>query len=419
MAKKPDRSTKFTGLRRQAEEALRATRRDMAAMPVKDVQQLVHELQVRQIELEMQNDELRRAQVELEVARYRYVELYDYAPVGYLTLDLKGMILEANLKVCTLLGITRKDLLGRPAMRFVAAKDHATFLRHLRELFDTEISQACEVDLAQQNDAPVSVRFESVAVQDGSGRRTRVLAALLDITERRRAAASMREYQQGLTRQRRLEERERIAHDLHDGILQSLYAIGLNLETDKQCLLQAPDKATANLNHCINELNSVMREVRTFIQWLEAAGLPEHRQPLPDLPGSLRTMARALAGLHGRQVRVSVDDAVAAGLSQAQSLELLKLAKEALSNSFRHAKATLVQVSLRRLTNTIRLTVQDNGTGLRRKGATGGGQGLISMAVRAHRLGGTLAVQSRPAQGTRVVLDLPKKNCMEDAKPLT
>jgi hypothetical protein len=75
MAKTPDSSTKGTGLRRQAEELLLATRRDVAAMPVKDVQQLVYELQVHQIELEMQNDELRRAQMELEVARDRYATL--------------------------------------------------------------------------------------------------------------------------------------------------------------------------------------------------------------------------------------------------------------------------------------------------------------------------------------------------------
>lgn len=78
MAKKPDRSITPTGLRRQAEELLRATNRDVEAMPVKDVQQLVHELQVHQIELEMQNDELRRTQMELEVASDRYVDLYDF-----------------------------------------------------------------------------------------------------------------------------------------------------------------------------------------------------------------------------------------------------------------------------------------------------------------------------------------------------
>ncbi|MEO5954516.1 MAG: hypothetical protein ABIR36_02335 [Nitrospiraceae bacterium] len=93
MAKKPVRSTKPNGLRRQVEAQLRTTRRDVAAMPVKDVQRLPYELQVHQIELEMQNEELRRPQVELTATRDRYVDLYDCAPTGYLTLDANGMIM--------------------------------------------------------------------------------------------------------------------------------------------------------------------------------------------------------------------------------------------------------------------------------------------------------------------------------------
>ncbi len=123
MAKKPGGSTKPTGLRRQAEELLRTTKRDVAAMPVKDVQQLVHELQVHQIELEMQNDELRRTQLELETARDRYVNLYDFSPAGHLTLDMHGTIVEANLRAGTLLGVNRNKLIGQPLARFVAAED--------------------------------------------------------------------------------------------------------------------------------------------------------------------------------------------------------------------------------------------------------------------------------------------------------
>jgi len=113
--------------------------------------------------------ELRRVQMELEEARDRYVDLYDGAPTGYLTLNPKGMILEANLPACTLLGINRKDLLGKPVVGFVAAKDQVTFHCHIREIFKAGARQACEVDLAQQDDAPVSVQFESVAVRMRQG----------------------------------------------------------------------------------------------------------------------------------------------------------------------------------------------------------------------------------------------------------
>lgn len=193
MARKPGKSTNLTGLRGQAEELLRVTRRDVAAMPINDVQQLVHELQVHQVELAMQNEELRRTQVELEAARDRYVKLYDEAPTGYLTLDPKGIILEANLPACTLLGINRKDLRGKPLAQCLAVNDQAAFRRHMHELFRTGIRQVCDVDLARQEDHPVSVQFESVAVQDEAGPPARILTAVLDITKRRRIEKALQQ----------------------------------------------------------------------------------------------------------------------------------------------------------------------------------------------------------------------------------
>jgi len=411
MPKKPVASATFKGLRRVAEETLRRTRRDVAAMPLKNVQQLVYELQVHQIELEVQNEELRQAQGEIEAARDRYVELYDCAPIGYLTLSATGVILEANLPACTLLGPQRKQLLGQSVLRFVKAEDQPTLLSRLRESLKTGIRQACELGLDQEKN--LTVRFETVVLPDKSGHPHRLLTALLDMTERTRAEAALLVCQQGVERQRSLEERERIGHDLHDGVLQSLYAIGLSLETCKQSLANAPQKAAAILAQSIGELRSEMREVRTFIEGLEVAGVPETAPLSRDLSGSLRAMAGTLARLYGRQIRVAINQTVAAGLSDAQSLEIFNLVKEALSNSFRHARATLVQVSLRQVKDGTRLAVRDNGTGLRRQGATTHGQGFASMAARARRLGGTLSVQSKPAHGTKIVLDLPKSHRMD------
>ena len=193
MAKTPDRSTKGTGLRRQAEELLLATRRDVAAMPVKDVQQLVHELQVHQIELEMQNDELRRAQMELEVARDRYVDLYDFSPAGHLTLDRDGTIAEANLRAGTLLGIDRKELIGHSFAHFVASDDQDIFHRHCQEVLKTGTRQSCEVHLRNKAGASCCVYLESLAVHEEPGCITHWRTALLDITERKRAEKVVRE----------------------------------------------------------------------------------------------------------------------------------------------------------------------------------------------------------------------------------
>ena len=192
MAKKPERSTKVTGLRGQAEARLRATKRDVAAMTVKDVQQLVHELQVYQVELEVQNEELRRAQVELEAARDRYVDLYDFSPAGHLTLDTHGKIAEANLRAGTLLGVNRKELIRQPLARYIASSDEGTFHRHCQEVLKTGTRQTCEVHLRKEAGALRWVYFESLAVHDETGHITHWRTALLDISDRKRAEQQLK-----------------------------------------------------------------------------------------------------------------------------------------------------------------------------------------------------------------------------------
>ncbi|MGH7181584.1 MAG: PAS domain-containing protein [Nitrospiraceae bacterium] len=188
MAKKPDRGTGTTGLRQQAEALLRTTKREVAAMPLKDVQQLVYELQVYEIELEMQNEELRRIQIDLEAARDRYVDLYDFAPAGHLTLDTHGKIVEANLRAGALLGVNRKELLGQSLAQFIAASDEGTFHRHCQDVVKTGTRQICEVFL--RIEAGVSgkcIVVESCAIHEGLRPITHWRTALLDITERKQA----------------------------------------------------------------------------------------------------------------------------------------------------------------------------------------------------------------------------------------
>ena len=101
----------------------------------KKAKRLLHELQVHQIELDLQNEELRRAQQELEASRVRYFDLFDLAPVGYVTLSEPGLILEANLTVANLLGADRSQVVKQPLSRFIVPNDQDIYYRHRQQLF--------------------------------------------------------------------------------------------------------------------------------------------------------------------------------------------------------------------------------------------------------------------------------------------
>jgi len=207
MPKNPNVSKKVIGLRRQAEELLQATTRDVVAIPVKDVQRLVHELQIYQIELKIQNDELRRTQREIETARGSYIDLYDFSPAGILTLDTSGTIVEANLSAGMLLGINRKKLIGQSFADFVASDEQDIFHRHGQEVLKTGTRHTCEVQLQIQAGASCCVHIESIAGRDEPGQITHWRMALLDITDRKRVEDALLQAHEDLDQ--RVQERTR------------------------------------------------------------------------------------------------------------------------------------------------------------------------------------------------------------------
>lgn len=171
----PDRAK---ALRARAEKAVRASRQDVADMPVEDIQALVHELQIHQVELEIQNEELRHAQVELAESRDRYAELYDFAPVGYVTTDSAGTILEANLTAGKLLGVCRKELCGSKLTSFIVESDQDAFHLHRRQfLANKEAGATCELSIRSPG-GPRSIRLECI----GSSSDLTHRCVLIDIT---------------------------------------------------------------------------------------------------------------------------------------------------------------------------------------------------------------------------------------------
>ena len=143
----------------------------------------LHELRVHQAELLAQNEELRRTQTALEASQARYFELYDLAPVGYLTIDAAGVIVEANLTAATQLGVERAGLVSSKITRFVFPADQDVYERKRRALFNADEEYVCDLRLVRKEDKPVWVRLQAAPATDAKGART-CRMVLSDISER-------------------------------------------------------------------------------------------------------------------------------------------------------------------------------------------------------------------------------------------
>lgn len=164
----------------------------LQALSLEATRDLLHELQVHRVELEMQNEELRRSHAELDAARARYFNLYDLAPVGYCSISEAGLILQANLAAATLLGLTRSALVKQPISRFIFKADQDTWYLHRKLLAESGQAQSLELRLMPQDGAPVWVHVAASAANDAAGPPV-VLVVLSDVSDRKLMEAAMRE----------------------------------------------------------------------------------------------------------------------------------------------------------------------------------------------------------------------------------
>ncbi|MBW1784066.1 MAG: PAS domain S-box protein [Deltaproteobacteria bacterium] len=195
MSDKADEKDRSTPLRREAERILAeqaAEMEDLSELSEAETRRLIHELRVHQVELEMQNEELRRVQLELEEARNRYADLYDFAPAGYVTISDKGIILEVNLTMADMLGTGRASLIGRPFSHFIAPESEDTFYFHRRELLEQKMPATCELELKTTDGTEFWAYLECRVVQDEDGNLNRIRAAISDTTDRKQAENELR-----------------------------------------------------------------------------------------------------------------------------------------------------------------------------------------------------------------------------------
>ncbi|MGZ5621811.1 MAG: PAS domain S-box protein, partial [Methylobacter sp.] len=181
MTEKNNSFTDVDNLRRQAEQQLARQQSTESGIEV-DAKKLLHELQVHQIELEMQNEQLLAARIEAEAALERYTELYDMAPIGYLTLGQDSTIHQINLKAAKQLGIFRSQLKHQRFSSFISTDSLPVFNNFLAGVFANRTTQSCELTLLPVDRSPtLSIYIEAIANEDD--RTCRVI--VIDITERR------------------------------------------------------------------------------------------------------------------------------------------------------------------------------------------------------------------------------------------
>ena len=276
-----DQSSDFSDLRRRAEEQLQAESIPGEELSPAAAARLIHELRVHQIELEMQNEELRLSQARLEESRSKYADLYDFAPVGYLTLDKRGLVVEANFTAATLLGVERGRLIGRVFPNFLVPRDRTAFRQILRNTLKLPERRG-EFHL-QDADGGVHTLLLNLRFPLGAeGRGGQCRLTLTDITELKQA-------QQDLEKSR-----------------QELRLLNQTLEQQVKERTAELEQATRELEYfsytVAHDLKSPLRAIEGFSRMLlveHTAGLdPEGRRLFQVVIDNIQLMRRLIDDLH-------------------------------------------------------------------------------------------------------------------------
>jgi PAS domain S-box-containing protein len=373
----------------------------------------LHELQVHQIELEMQNDELRRTQEELETSRARYFDLYDLAPVGYVTLSEQGLILEANLTAAELLGVPRGSLVKQPLSRFVLREDQDIYYLHRKLLLETGAPQVWELRVLKKGAAPVWMRVEASTTREADGTFA-WRAVLSDITESKRVEraiqatnAELQEFAYALT------------HDLREPLRMVVNFTELLSQEYAGKLGEDADKYIAYSVEGALRIESLLKGILDY--WAATEGDDDPLLPV-DCNRVLALTLSALQMSIQQSGTVVTSDPLPAVV--AKEIVLMRIFQNLISNSikYRSEAAPTIHISAARTADGWRFSVKDNGRGiepvhgdrifgmfkrLHGKEIPGTGIGLALCRKLVERHGGRIWVESEAGQGAVFHFTIP------------
>jgi len=393
-------------LRKNAERRVSESIQPLKSIPRDNILELIHELEVHQVELEQQNQELRRSQSKLEGLRKKYFDLYDLAPIGYVTLDQKGLIREINLTGATLLGTERRRLDGRRFVRFVAPPEREGFHRFHRRVFEFGKFEDCELKLVRAERAPVDVLLAGIAVRDIEGSLNLCQIAVTDITLRKRAEERERLAVIG-------ETAARFAHE----IANPLNGIAYNLRFLEKSLFEIGDeKVTSTMKLLVEEIRRLNDLLRDFSKLSKRETYDLH-------PTSLAVLAKEI--LDGEEAKY-ISKGIRVKLIVAPDLPLVLAdrgkIKQAMLNLCKNAEeampegGTLTIIGAESKDQVI-LEVRDTGMGIpeglnlaapfttTKSSGSGLGIMIVRQIISLHH--GSFSYNSEPGKGSSFFLRLP------------
>jgi PAS domain S-box-containing protein len=440
-------------LRRHAEKRLREklSKRGQARTEA-ETHRLVHELEVHQIELEIQNEEVQNARDKLETALDQYSELYDFAPVGYFSLDDQGRILKVNLTGAALLGVPRPRLINRLFMSFVLPASRPFFVTFLERVLGAMGGQVCEAELLKDNATSFWASFHGTSSISGKGNKKWCRVVVSDITSLKQAqeaqrrvealAAANAELRQEIIRRQAVErcleeskqeqiqllqqsqemhdelrllsrqvisaqeeERKRISRELHDVIAQTLTSISLRLAALKTEAARDPKSLEQSIGRTQEEVIRSVNIVHRFARELRPAVLDDL-----GLVPALHEFLKQFGAETGVRVKLSAFSEVER-VSDDKRTVLYRVAHEAIANIRRHAHASHVEVEIQKLDGCLRMTIKDDGKGFQQHGPLRARKdkrlGLLGMRERLEMLGGEFRIISMSGKGTTVIAQIP------------
>lgn len=400
MSARPRGPTRSRSLRQLATRALEsgkvATRAsvDLDTLGSNEMHALIHELEVHKVELEIQNEQLRDAQLAVNESRDRYRRLYDSAPIGFLTLDPDGAIVEANLAAAGLMATPRSRLIGRTFSRFVARCHQDRWHLELRALA-RRARRIIELELTRPDGSALQAQLVSSGAQGRGAARESIPVALMDVTELRALERALRAAASAASMAEQ-NERRKLASDLHDdaGQLVSLALIKLRA---------LGDGLAGEKDAQVHELDGILSEVRTRLSSLSFQLNPPMLHDL-GLAAAARWLAEDLAQRYGLVVQISAGEELELG--EVGRVALFRAMRELLINVTKHAGVGDARVRIWQEGRTARVAVEDAGIGFG-PDAELHGFGLLALRERLEQLGGSLELGSVMGAGTRGVASVP------------